>query len=89
MVARGTNITLDMSHPDPSHDRSNEHPEDGVTHYPSKKRKHPRPLSSIADRKGKRSQLGNLVQGWKHSMMNPKQKAIDKALRRQQDKKEK
>ncbi len=26
-----------MSHPDPTHDRSNEYPEDKVSHYPKKK----------------------------------------------------
>jgi hypothetical protein len=72
-----------MSHPDPSHDRSNEYPDDDYT--PSK-RKHPRPLSSIAKRKGKGSQLSNLVQGWKHQLMSPRQKAIDKAKRRNDQK---
>lgn len=72
-----------MSHPVPSHESDNEYPEDG---YRPTKRKHPRPLSKLAERKGKNSQLKNLVQGWKHSMMNPKQKAIDKALRRHSQK---
>lgn len=50
-------------------------------------RQHPRPLSKIADRKGSSSQLHHVVNGWKHSMMTPRQKALDKSLRRHTEKK--
>lgn len=73
-----------MSHPNPSHDRGNEYPDDG---YKPHKRVHPRPLSSVIHRKGGSSQLSNVVQGWKHSMMSPHQKALDKAVRRHSEKK--
>lgn len=73
-----------MSHPNPHHDPENEYPSDD---YRPHARKHPRPLSSIARRKGKSSQLVNLVQGWKHSIMSPRQKALDKSIRRQGEKK--
>lgn len=71
-----------MSHPNPSHDRKNEYHEDKVTSY---KRQH-NPLSNISKRKGKSSQLGNLVQDWKHSMMSPHEKALDKSVRRNKEK---
>jgi len=45
-----------------------------------------RPLSNIAQRKGKSSQLGNLVNGWATSLMTPQEKALHKAKGRQEKK---
>lgn len=49
-----------MSHPDSSHDRSNEYPEDNVTHYKSQKLAKPV--------KHKRTQLASKVGGWAKSL---------------------
>lgn len=50
-------------------------------------REHPRPIERVKDAKG--YQLHNIVNSWKHRMMNPKQKALDKSLRRRDEKKSK
>lgn len=47
---------------------------------------HPRPLSKIAERKGKGSQLHNVVNGWATSLKSPHEKALDKSIRRHENK---
>lgn len=54
--------------------------------HAAKTREHPRPLSRIAERKGKSSQLGNLVNGWKSSLQSSHEKALDKSKRRHENK---